>query len=85
MRKFLSDLFDLHPAPFCHCYFRKKRPLWAVTSTGRRNTLIFEKDWSADYEVSSQDIFHRQAEVCFADIADPENLGDEIVMVLRDR
>jgi hypothetical protein len=37
--------------------------LLAVASTGRRNTLIFEKDWSVHYEVSSPDIFYRQAEV----------------------
>jgi hypothetical protein len=40
-----------------------ERQQCGVASTGRRNTLIFEKDWSVHYEVSPPDIFHRQAEV----------------------
>jgi hypothetical protein len=31
-------------------------PLWAVASTGERNTLIFWKRWSVGNEVSYQDL-----------------------------
>ncbi len=31
-------------------------PLWAVGSTGERNTLVFRKRWSVLNEVSSQDL-----------------------------
>ena len=40
-----------------------QRTLSAAVSTGRRNTLVFLERWSVDHDLSSPDIFHRQAEV----------------------
>ena len=40
----------------CSVEILSQSPLWAVASTGRRNTLIFRKRWSVLNEVPYQDL-----------------------------